>query len=46
MENNLNIGLLDGTVVKNQLADRGDAGDTGSILGLGESPGEGNGNPL
>ena len=30
-------------VVKNPLAN---AGDTGSILGLGRSPGEGNGNPL
>ena len=46
MENNLNIGLLGGAVVKNQPADRGDAGDTGSILGLGGSRGEGNGNPL
>ena len=27
-------------------ADAGDAGDTGSIPGLGKSPGGGNGNPL
>jgi len=32
-----------GSVVKNLLAS---AGDTGSIPGLGRSPGEGNGNPL
>ena len=33
-------------VVKNLSANAGDAGDPGSILGLGRSPGEGNGNPL
>ena len=33
-------------VVKNPLASAGDARDTGSIPGLGRSPGEGNGNPL
>ena len=32
-----------GSVVKDLPAD---AGDMGSILGLGRSPGEGNGNPL
>ena len=32
-----------GSVVKNPLAN---AGDLGSIPGLGRSPGEGNGNPL
>ena len=32
-------------VVKNPPADAGDAGDVGSIPGLGRSPGEGNGNP-
>ena len=32
-----------GSVVKNPPAD---AGDTGSIPGVGRSPGEGNGNPL
>ena len=46
MENNLNIGLLGGTVIKNQPANRADTGDTGSVLGLGRSPGERNGNPL
>ena len=33
-------------VVKNLLANAGDPGDAGSILGLGRSPGEVNGNPL
>ena len=33
-------------VVKNPPANSGDAGDPGSIQGLGRSPGEGNGNPL
>ena len=32
--------------VKTPPADAGDARDTGSIPGLGRSPGEGNGNPL
>ena len=36
-------GFPDGLVVKNPPAN---AGDTGSIPGLGRSPGEGNGNPL
>ena len=31
---------------KNSPSNTGDAGDVGSILGLGRSPGEGNGNPL
>ena len=35
--------ILCGSVVKNPLAN---AGDTGSIPGLGRSPGEGNGNPF
>ena len=35
--------LLGGSVVKNPSTY---AGDMGSILGLGRSPGEGNGNPL
>ena len=35
-----------GSVVKNLPVDTGDTGDWGSILGLGSSPGEGNGNPL
>jgi len=33
-------------VVKNPSANTGDAGDVGSIPGLGRSPGGGNGNPL
>ena len=33
-------------VVKNPLANAGDVRDVGLILGLGRSPGEGNGNPL
>ena len=33
-------------MVKNQFASAGDAGDTGSIFGLGRSPGEGSGYPL
>ena len=32
-------------VVKNALVNARDTGDTGSISGLGGSPGEGNGNP-
>ena len=35
-----------GTVVKNPPANAGDARDSGSISGLGRSPGEGNGYPL
>ena len=33
-------------MVKNPPANSGDAGDMGSISGLGRSPGEGNGSPL
>jgi len=33
-------------VVKNQPANAGDTGDSGSVPGLGGSPGEGNDNPL
>ena len=33
-------------MVKNPLANAGDARDTGSIPGSGRSPGEGNGTPL
>ena len=33
-------------MVKNLLANAGDLRDTGSLLGLGRSPGERNGNPL
>ena len=35
-----------GSVVKDPPANAGDVRDSGSILGLGRSPGEGNGNPL
>ena len=35
-----------GSVVKNLPANIGDAGNTGLILGLGRSPGGGNGNPV
>ena len=35
-----------GAVVKNAPANAGDAGDMGSIPGLGRSPGKGNGNTL
>ena len=37
------LGFLGGSEVKNLPAN---AGDTGSIPGLGKSPGEGNGNPF
>ena len=33
-------------MVKNLPANAGDASDTGSVLGLGRSPGGGHGNPL
>ena len=35
-----------GAMVKNPLANAGDKGDAGSILGSGRSPGGGNDNPL
>ena len=35
-----------GSVVKNLTANEGDARELSSVLGLGRSPGEGNGNPL
>ena len=35
-----------GSVGKGSVCNAGDAGDTGSIPGLGSSPGEGNGNTL
>ena len=38
------MGFPGGSVVKNLPANAGDIGDTGSIPGLGRSPGEGNGN--
>ena len=40
------MGFPGGSGVKNPPADVGDAGDAGSVLGLGRSPGGGNGNPL
>ena len=40
------MGFSGGVVVKNQPANGGDAGDTGSILESGRSPGGGHGNPL
>ena len=39
-----NIGFPGGAVVKNMPANAGDTRDVGSILGLGRSPGVGNGN--
>ena len=39
-------GFPGGTVLKNPPASAGDTGDLGSILGLGRSPGERNGNLL
>ena len=42
----MNWGFPGGSVVKNQPTNAGDAGDIGSISGLGRSPGGGNGNPL
>ena len=43
---NLHMGFPGGSVVKNLSAYAGDARDTGSIPGLGRSPGEGNDNSL
>ena len=40
---NCAMGLPGGSVVKKLSAN---AGDVGSVLGLGRSPGEGNGNPV
>ena len=40
------MGFPGGTVVKNLLANAGDARDMSSIPGSGRSPGGGNGNPL
>ena len=39
-------GFFNGSEVKNLPANVGDAGDTGSVPGLGKSPGRGNGNSL
>ena len=40
------MGLPGGSLGKESACNARDAGDTGSIPGLGRSPGEGNGNPL
>ena len=40
------LGFPGGSVVKNTSVNAGDAGDAGSVPGLGRSPEEGNGNPL
>ena len=40
------LGFSSGTMVKNLPANTGDTRDTGSIPGLGRSPGEGNSYPL
>ena len=40
------MGFPDSTVVTNLPAEAGDAGDAGSIPGLGRCPGGGHGNPL
>ena len=40
------LGFPGGSVVNNLPANAGEAGDAGSIPGLGRSPGVGNGNPL
>ena len=39
-------GFPGGAMVKNPPASEGNAGDAGSILGLGRSPGGGHGRPL
>ena len=41
-----NLGFPDGSVVKNLPANAADTGDSGSIPGLGRSPGGRNGNSL
>ena len=40
------MGFPGGSMVKNPPANAGDTGDSGSVTGLGRSPGVGNGNPL
>ena len=42
----LKMGFLSGSAGKESTGNAGDSGDTGSIPGLGRSPGGGNGNPL
>ena len=46
MQSQAKQGFTGGSVVKNLPANAGDSGNMGSILGLGRSPGEGNGNSL
>ena len=40
------MGFLGSSVEKNLPASTGDAGDVGSVPGLGKYPGDGNGSPL
>ena len=40
------MGFPSGSVIKTPSANAGDTGDSGSIPGLGRSPGEGNSNPF
>ena len=40
------MGFPGGSMVKNPPANAGETGDSGSVTGLGRSPGVGNGNPL
>ena len=40
------MGFLNGSAGKESTCNTGDAGDAGSIPGLGRSPSEGNGKPL
>ena len=42
----MTTGFPGGTMVKNSLANTGDAKDAGLIIGLGRSPGVGNSTPL
>ena len=44
--NSYSMGFSSVSVVKNLPANAGEARDTGSVPGLGVSPGGGNGNPL
>ena len=46
LHSNVCQGFSGGTVVKKPLANAGDARGAGSVLGLGRSPGEGNGDSL
>ena len=46
METHTHAVFPDGSMGKESTCNAGDAGDSGSILGLGRSPGGGHGNPL